>query len=41
MYCQNCGNKIIENNKFCTNCGTRLINNQTNEINNNIKKDSG
>ena len=24
MYCRNCGNKIVEGDKFCSECGTKV-----------------
>lgn len=34
MNCPNCGEEIIDNQKFCTNCGTKVnINKETNNLN--------
>ncbi len=27
MYCEKCGSKLMEGDKFCTNCGNKILNN--------------
>lgn len=36
MFCTNCGEKVLENDKFCTNCGFKINKENQNVANNNI-----